>query len=112
MKLPVYLDYNATTPVAPEVADAIMPFLREQFGNPSSSHVYGQRAMAAIVEARRQVAMLLGAAPEEIIFTGSATEANNLVLLGVTGAGTVAGSASSPASYAQPVARTSATEHS
>lgn len=83
MRLPVYLDYNATTPVAPEVADAIVPFLREQFGNPSSSHVYGQRAMEAIVEARGQVAMLLGAAAEEIVFTGSATEANNLALLGV-----------------------------
>ena len=83
MKLPVYLDYNATTPVAPEVADAITPFLREQFGNPSSSHVYGQRAMEAVAEARRQVAMLLGATPGEIVFTGSATEANNLALLGV-----------------------------
>ena len=83
MRLPVYLDYNATTPVAPEVSEAIMPFLREQFGNPSSSHVYGQRAMEAIVEARGQVAMLLGAAPEEIVFTGSATEANNLALAGV-----------------------------
>ena len=83
MRLPVYLDYNATTPVAPEVSEAIMPFLREQFGNPSSSHVYGQRAMEAIVEARGRVAMLLGAAPEEIVFTGSATEANNLALAGV-----------------------------
>jgi len=83
VKLPVYLDYNATTPVAPEVADAIMPFLREQFGNPSSSHVYGQRAMEAVAEARWQVAMLLGATPGEIVFTGSATEANNLALLGV-----------------------------
>ncbi len=83
MKLPVYLDYNATTPVAPEVADAITPFLREQFGNPSSSHVYGQRAMEAVAEARRQIAMLLGATPGEIVFTGSATEANNLALLGV-----------------------------
>jgi len=83
VKLPVYLDYNATTPVAPEVADAITPFLREQFGNPSSSHVYGQRAMEAVAEARRQIAMLLGATPGEIVFTGSATEANNLALLGV-----------------------------
>ena len=83
MRLPVYLDYNATTPVAPEVADAIMPFLREQFGNPSSSHVYGQRAMEAVAKARRQVAMLLGATLEEIVFTGSATEANNLALAGV-----------------------------
>ncbi len=83
MRLPVYLDYNATTPVAPEVAEAILPFLREQFGNPSSSHIYGQRAMDAVAEARAQVAALLGAMPEEIVFTGSATEANNLALLGV-----------------------------
>ena len=83
MRLPVYLDYNATTPVAPEVADAITPFLREQFGNPSSSHVYGQQAMEAVAQARRQVAVLLGATPEEIVFTGSATEANNLALSGV-----------------------------
>jgi len=82
VKLPVYLDYNATTSVAPEVADAIMPFLREQFGNPSSSHVYGQRAMQAVAEARRQ-----GATPGEIVFTGSATEANNLALFSVAGAG-------------------------
>ena len=83
MRLPVYLDYNATTPVAPEVAEAILPFLHEQFGNPSSSHVYGQRAMQALAEARGQVAALLGARPEEIVFTGSATEANNLALFGV-----------------------------
>jgi len=83
VRLPVYLDYNATTPVAPEVAEAILPFLHEQFGNPSSSHVYGQRAMQAVAEARGQVAALLGAGPEEIVFTGSATEANNLALFGV-----------------------------
>jgi len=83
VRLPVYLDYNATTPVAPEVAEAILPFLHEQFGNPSSSHVYGQRAMQALAEARGQVAALLGARPEEIVFTGSATEANNLALFGV-----------------------------
>ncbi len=83
MRLPVYLDYNATTPVAPEVAEAILPFLHEQFGNPSSSHIYGQRAMQAVAEARGQVAALLGALPEEIVFTGSATEANNLALFGV-----------------------------
>lgn len=83
MKLPVYLDYNATTPVAPEVADAIIPFLREQFGNPSSAHCYGQQAMASLVEARGQVARLVGGTPQEIVFTGSATEANNLALFGV-----------------------------
>lgn len=83
MKTPVYLDYNATTPVAPEVAQAIVPFLHEAFGNPSSSHWYGQLARDAVVEARASVAALVGAAPGEIVFTGCATEANNLALLGV-----------------------------
>jgi cysteine desulfurase len=83
---PVYLDYNATTPVAPEVVDAMLPFLREQFGNPSSSHGRGQFAKTAVNDARRQVAALIGATLEEIVFTGSATEANNLALLGVAAA--------------------------
>jgi len=56
MKLPVYLDCNATTPVAPEVADAIEPFLRTHFGNPSSAHVYGRQAHAAVRDARAHVA--------------------------------------------------------
>lgn len=86
MSDPVYLDYNATTPVAPEVVDAMLPFLREQFGNPSSSHGRGQFAKAAVNDARRQVAALIGAVPEEIVFTGCATEANNLALLGVAAA--------------------------
>lgn len=80
---PIYLDYNATTPVAPEVLEAMLPWLREQFGNPSSTHPYGRRAAQAIATARRQVAELIGAQPQEIVFTGCATEANNLALLGV-----------------------------
>ncbi|MCZ7566092.1 MAG: cysteine desulfurase [Burkholderiales bacterium] len=83
MPAPVYLDYNATTPVAPEVADAIGPFLREHFGNPSSAHPYGRRAAAAVDAARAQVAALVGATDDEIVFTGCATEANNLALCGV-----------------------------
>lgn len=83
MTRPVYLDYNATTPVAPEVAEAIRPFLYESFGNPSSSHVFGQRAKEALFQSRREVAALINAAPNEIVFTGCATEANNLALLGV-----------------------------
>jgi len=83
MKTPVYLDYNATTPVAPEVADAIDPYVREHFGNPSSSHVYGRRAHEAVDRAREHVAALIGAASGEIVFTGCATEANNIAILGV-----------------------------
>lgn len=80
---PAYLDYNATTPVAREVADAILPFLREQYGNPSSSHRYGVQAREAVDQARIQVAALIGADSSEIFFTGCATEANNLAILGV-----------------------------
>ena len=83
MSAPIYLDHNATTPVAPEVFDAMLPWLREQHGNPSSSHVYGQRAAQAVATARDQVAGLIGAQPAEIVFTGWATEANKLALCGV-----------------------------
>jgi cysteine desulfurase len=83
MSTPVYLDYNATTPVAAEVLEAMLPYLAQQFGNPSSSHHYGGKAARALHEARESVAGLLSAAADEIVFTGSATEANNLALLGV-----------------------------
>lgn len=85
VQTPVYLDYNATTPVAPEVLAALPPWLAEHFSKPSSEHVFGQRAAAAVRTARREVADLIGAMPEEIVFTGSATEANNLSILGVAG---------------------------
>ena len=81
---PIYLDYNATTPVLPEVVDAMLPYLREHFGNPSSSHVYGRRAQAAVDCAREQVAGLIGCDASEIIFTSGGTEANNLAIRGVT----------------------------
>ena len=80
---PVYLDYNATTPVDPEVAEAMLPFLTQRFGNPSSGHPYGVEARAAVEAARRQVASLLGARPEEIVFTSGGTEGSNTVLQGV-----------------------------
>lgn len=80
---PIYLDYNATTPVAPEVTAAIRPWLEKDFGNPSSSHVYGQRAHSAVEQAHTKVAALIGASAPSIVFTGNATEANNLALLGV-----------------------------
>jgi cysteine desulfurase len=81
---PIYLDYNATTPVLPEVVEAMLPYLREHAGNPSSSHVFGRRARAAVDGAREQVAALLGCASEEILFTSGGTEANNLAIRGVT----------------------------
>jgi cysteine desulfurase len=88
---PVYLDYNATTPVDPVVAAAMTVALTELFGNPSSAHVFGQRSRDAVAHARAQVAALIGAVPDEIVFTGSATEANNLALRGVTSALAVRG---------------------
>jgi len=81
---PIYLDYNATTPVLPEVVDALLPYLREHFGNPSSGHVYGRRTQAAVDRARQQVAGLIGCDASEIIFTSGGTEANNLAIRGVT----------------------------
>jgi cysteine desulfurase len=81
---PIYLDHNATTPVDPEVFAAMEPFLRSHFGNPSSvEHAHGHAASVAVERAREQVAETIGARPQEIIFTGSCTEANNLAILGV-----------------------------
>ncbi len=81
---PIYLDYNATTPILPEVVDAMLPYLREHFGNPSSGHVYGRRARQGVDRAREQVAALLGCESDEIFFTSGGTEANNLAIRGVT----------------------------
>ncbi len=79
---PVYLDHNATTPIDPEVRAAMLPYLAEEFGNPSSSHAYGRRARAAVERARSQVAELIGARPEEIVFTSGGTEASLIAILG------------------------------
>src|SRR5690349_10379034 len=78
----IYLDYNATTPIDPVVLEAMLPFLRAQFGNPSSAYALGHRAAEAIARARGEVASLIGARPEEIVFTGGATEATNLAIRG------------------------------
>src|SRR3954466_8140770 len=80
---PIYLDYNATTPIDPAVRAAILPYLGEQFGNPSSAHAYGQAAHAAVEHARSQVAALLGARPDEIVFAAGGSEASNHAIKGV-----------------------------
>ena len=83
----IYLDYNATTPIAREVAEAMAPYLYEHFGNPSSSHPYGVATKRAIERARIQVATLLGCQPTEIVFTSGGTESNNAAIKGVAWAG-------------------------
>jgi cysteine desulfurase len=82
----VYLDYNATTPVAPEVLAAMLPYYSEEYGNASSIHTFGQRARGAVEEARESVAALLGARPAEIMFSSGGTESNNHAIFGVAGA--------------------------
>ena len=79
----IYLDNAATTQPYPEVIEAITPYLYESFGNAGTNYTIGRQAAKAIHTARKQVADLIGAKPEEIIFTSSGTEANNLALLGV-----------------------------
>ncbi|MBW2554577.1 MAG: cysteine desulfurase [Deltaproteobacteria bacterium] len=88
---PIYLDYNATTPIDHEVAEVMKPYLEEFFGNPSSSHWYGIRAKKAIEIARSQVADLLGCQPDEIIFTSGGSESNNYAIKGVAFANRIKG---------------------
>ncbi len=80
---PIYLDYNGTTPVDPEVEKAIRPYLTEHFGNPSSTHAYGRPAFDAVEAARREVAEFIGGSANEIIFTGGGSESDNLAIQGV-----------------------------
>ncbi len=79
---PIYLDHNATTPVLPEIVEAMLPYFGERFGNPSSGHAYGREARVAVDRAREQVAAFWGSAPDEVVFTSGGTEANNLAILG------------------------------
>ena len=81
-----YLDYNATTPLAPEVFEAMKPYWLDDYGNASSVHWYGQRAKSAVEQAREQVARLIGAQPAEVVFTGGGTESDNAAIFGVVGA--------------------------
>jgi cysteine desulfurase len=82
----VYLDHNATTPVDPEVFDAMLPYFSGEYGNASSIHTFGQKARAGVETAREQVAALLGARPQEIVFTSGGTEADNHAIFGIAGA--------------------------
>jgi cysteine desulfurase NifS len=80
---PIYLDYNATTPISEEVADAMRPYLDEYFGNPSSSHIYGIKTKKAVEQARAQIAKLLHCHASEIVFTSGGTESNNYAIKGI-----------------------------
>jgi len=82
-KLPIYVDYNASTPVDPAVLEEMLPYMRQYFGNPSSSHLYGKQSREAIKIARERTASCMGCSPEEVIFTSGGSEANNLAIKGV-----------------------------
>ncbi len=84
INLPIYMDYHATTPVDPEVLEAMLPYFRDHFGNPSSrTHVFGWTAESAVEKAREQLSQLIGCKPTEVVFASGATESNNLALKGV-----------------------------
>ncbi len=91
MTKPIYLDYNATTPIDPTVRAAMLPFLDEHFGNPSSAHTYGKATAAAVSVARTEVASLIGAQPDEIVFAGGGSEASNHAIKGAVLAAKFAG---------------------
>ena len=82
MNRPIYLDYNATTPIDPDVREAMLPYLGEHFGNPSTTHAYGKPAKNAVEHAREQAASLIGARAEEIVFTSGGSESDNQAIIG------------------------------
>jgi len=106
MTLPLYLDYNATTPIDPLVVEAMLPYWQQQFGNPSSGHRFGQQAREALNRAREQVAALINAHHSQVVFTSGGTEANNLAIKGIAAqyAGAIAISAIEHSSVQGPTA--------
>ena len=106
----VYLDYNATTPVAPEVLDAMLPYFCADFGNASSIHTFGQNARAAVETAREQVAALIGARAQEVFFTSGGTESDNHAIFGIVSSSSTSSSLASSGS-ARPHIITSFVEH-
>jgi cysteine desulfurase len=107
----VYLDFNATTPVEPEVLDAMLPYFSAEFGNAASIHTFGQKGRAAVETARESVAALIGARPQEIVFTSGGTESDNHAIFGIVGG--IAGQSLSSSSSRHPVPHliTTAVEH-
>lgn len=106
----VYLDYNATTPVEPEVLDAMLPYFSAEFGNASSIHTFGQKARTAVETGREQVAALIGARPQEIIFTSGGTESDNHAIFGIASSFFTCITSSTPLA-SSPHIITSAIEH-
>ena len=80
---PIYLDHNASTPILPEVLDAMLPYFSEQYGNPSAVHIWGQKAENAVERSREKIATILDCKPNEIVFTSCGSESDNLALRGV-----------------------------
>lgn len=107
----VYLDYNATTPVAPEVLDAMLPYFCADFGNASSIHTFGQNARAAVEAAREQVAALIGARAQEIFFTSGGTESDNHAIFGMVSSSSTSPSSLASSRSARPHIITSFVEH-
>ncbi|HVH60919.1 MAG TPA: aminotransferase class V-fold PLP-dependent enzyme, partial [Candidatus Sulfotelmatobacter sp.] len=107
----VYLDYNATTPVAPEVLDAMLPYFCADFGNASSIYTFGQSARAAVEAAREQVAALIGAKAQEIFFTSGGTESDNHAIFGIVSSSSTSSSSLASSCLARPHIITSFVEH-